>query len=109
MARVFVPNDTSACSLGAEAVAAAVESALAVSRIDACVVRNGSRGAYALEPLLEVESTDGRIGFPRVEAKHVAALFAAGIPGRSHASCIGVVDNCRFCNARRALRSHAPA
>jgi formate dehydrogenase iron-sulfur subunit len=103
MARVFVPNDTSACSLGADAVAAAVESALAVSRIDACVVRNGSRGAYALEPLLEVESTDGRIGFPRVEAKHVAALFAAGIPGRSHASCIGVVDQLPFLQRQTRL------
>ncbi len=95
-ARIFVPNDTGACSLGADAVATAVESVLVASRIDARVVRNGSRGAYALEPLLEVESADGRIGFPRVEPHHVAALFAAGIPDRRRASCIGVVDDLPF-------------
>ena len=83
--RIFVPNDTTACSVGADAVADAIESTLARNRVDARVVRNGSRGAYALEPLVEIETADGRIGFPRVEAKHLAELMAHGLPDRHRA------------------------
>ena len=101
--RVFVPNDTSACSLGADAVADAIEATLTARHIDARVVRNGSRGAYALEPLVEVETVEGRIGFARVEPKHVAALFASGMPDRRHASCIGLVDDLPFLKRQTRL------
>ena len=101
--RVFVPNDTSACSLGADAVADATETTLTAGHIDARVVRNGSRGAYALEPLVEVETVEGRIGFARVEPKHVAALFASGMPDRRHASCIGLVDDLPFLKRQTRL------
>ncbi len=85
--RVFVPNDTAARSVGADAVAAAIE-ALGIR-----VVRNGSRGAYWMEPLVEVETAAGRVGFANVTADGVAALFANGaIPASDHPQCIGVVD-----------------
>ncbi len=102
-ALIFVPNDTGACSLGADAVAAAIEATLAISRIDARVIRNGSRGAYALEPLVEVETTDGRFGFSRVEPHQVAGLFVAGVPDRRHPSCIGLVDDVPFLKRQTRL------
>ncbi len=101
--RIFVPNDTSACSLGADAVATAIEAALTSSPIDARVIRNGSRGAYALEPLVEVETAEGRIGFSRVEPHQVADLFSAGLPDRHHPSCIGLVDEVPFLKRQTRL------
>ena len=43
--RIYVPNDTTARSVGADDVAAAIDVALARGGIDASIVRNGSRGA----------------------------------------------------------------
>jgi formate dehydrogenase iron-sulfur subunit len=94
--RIFVPNDTSACSLGADAVAAAIHDAIDRHSLDARVVRNGSRGAYALEPLVEVDAPGGRIGFPRMTAADAASLFGGGIPDERHTACVGRVDDVAF-------------
>jgi formate dehydrogenase iron-sulfur subunit len=101
--RVFVPNDTSACSLGADAVAAAVQAAIDAHGIDARMVRNGSRGGYAFEPLVEIDTPRGRIGFARVEPKQAAALFAHGLPGIDHPACIGRVDDVAFFRNQQRL------
>ena len=90
--RVFVPNDTAARSVGADAVASAIE-ALGLN-ID--VVRSGSRGAYWLEPLVEIETAIGdvesRVGFANITAEQVAALFAEGqMPGAAHPLSVGLV------------------
>ncbi len=94
--RIFIPNDTGACSLGADAVAAAIRTALERHAIDAHIIRNGSRGAYALEPLLEIDGPRGRIGFPRITPADVATLFADGIPDERHPLCVGRVDDLPF-------------
>ncbi|MBU6365540.1 MAG: formate dehydrogenase [Gemmatimonadetes bacterium] len=92
-ARVFVPNDTGARSLGADAVAQAVAVEAAMRGLPVTVVRNGSRGAYGLEPLVEVESPAGRLGFPRMTASAVPSLFADGaLPDARHPACLGVTD-----------------
>jgi len=84
--RVYVPNDTSARAVGADAVAAAI-AALGFS-----IVRNGSRGAYWMEPLVEVDSPAGRVGFANVSVEQVGALFANGaLPGVEHAQSVGLV------------------
>ena len=54
-ARIYVPDETTACSLGADEVADAVAKQLGDHGIDAVLIRNGSRGAFHLEPLLELE------------------------------------------------------
>ncbi len=79
--RSFVPGDAAAVSVGADEVAAAFEAAGAV------VVRNGSRGMLWLEPLVEVETEAGRVGFANVEPGDVAAVLAG-----EHGGAIGVVD-----------------
>ena len=65
--RVFVPADAAAVSVGADEVAAAFEAA------GAQVVRNGSRGMLWLEPLVEVETDAGRVGFGNVAPEDVPA------------------------------------
>ena len=58
---VYVPCDTSAVSLGADRVAERLARECRDHPVD--IVRNGSRGAFWLEPMLEVELEDehGRI------------------------------------------------
>jgi formate dehydrogenase iron-sulfur subunit len=50
--RVFVSRDSSALSLGADAVAAAIASQAKESGAAVELVRNGSRGMFWLEPLV---------------------------------------------------------
>jgi formate dehydrogenase iron-sulfur subunit len=101
--RIYVPNDTTACSVGADAVAAAIEAALARNGLDATVVRNGSRGAYALEPLVEVDGDAGRIGYARVSPARAAELFAGGLPDSAAPDCVGDVDALPYLADQRRL------
>ena len=52
--KVFVPSDTTARSVGADAVAEAIRSTAAERGVKIDLVRNGSRGLYWLEPMVEV-------------------------------------------------------
>ena len=67
--KVFVPADSSALSLGANEVANAFEGT------DAQVIRTGSRGMFWLEPLVEVETPSGRVGYANVEPADIPALL----------------------------------
>ncbi|KAA9132521.1 formate dehydrogenase [Marinihelvus fidelis] len=80
MIRVFVPRDTTAAALGADRVAAAIVAEAARSGIPIELVRNGSRGAFWLEPLVEVEDGRGRRLFGPVNVEDVPGLFASGFP-----------------------------
>ena len=86
--RVFVPADSTARSLGADAVAEAV--AAADPTID--LRRTGSRGLYWLEPLVEIETAAGRLGFGPLDAERAGRLFAAGAPAADHPDCLGLVE-----------------
>ena len=55
---VFVPGDAAARALGADAVAAAIATEAARRRAEISLVRNGSRGLFWLEPLVEVVTRD---------------------------------------------------
>jgi len=89
MTRVFVPLDTSAVALGADDIAGRLANEPGVE-----VIRTGSRGLAWLEPLVEVETDKGRIGYGPVLAADIAGLLAAGmLTGGDHALCIGAVDD----------------
>ncbi|MFM2287398.1 MAG: hypothetical protein RL684_541, partial [Pseudomonadota bacterium] len=77
--RVYVPGDTSARSVGADAVAAALVAGAAAQGVVLKLVRNGSRGLLWLEPLVEVETVAGRVAFGPVTARDVPGLLAAGL------------------------------
>src|SRR6185312_4398633 len=89
--RIFVPLDAAALSVGAEAVASAVAAEIATRKLDAKLVRNGSRGLLWLEPLLEIETAEGRIGYGPVTPSDVKAILAAG-PKADHPLKLGLVD-----------------
>ena len=76
--RIYVPIDSSALSLGAEQVARAIRHQAQARGIAIELVRNGSRGLFWLEPLVEVDTTQGRIAYGPVQAEDVPGLFDAG-------------------------------
>ncbi|AMW05334.1 formate dehydrogenase beta subunit [Gemmatimonas phototrophica] len=89
--RIFVPGDTSACSVRANEVASAIAAHCALQDIPVTVVRTGSRGAAWLEPLIEVDAPNGRYGFANVQPEDIPGLFAGGVPSPDHERCIGIV------------------
>ena len=93
MIRLFLPRDAAALALGADQVARALREEAARRGLEVEVVRTGSRGAVWLEPLLEVETPAGRIGYGPVRAGDVGALFEAGLAeGGTNDLCIGPVE-----------------
>ena len=82
---VYVPRDSSALSVGAEGVAQAVVRTASVRGDDIRLVRNGSRGLFWLEPMVEVATPAGRVAYGPVSAEDVAGLFDAGfLQGGAH-------------------------
>jgi len=80
LSRVYVPADTTACALGANAVAAELLAQARSRGLDLQLVRNGSRGMFWLEPLLETEVDGVRYAYGPVSPADVSALFDAGFP-----------------------------
>ncbi|MDI2027157.1 NADH-ubiquinone oxidoreductase-F iron-sulfur binding region domain-containing protein [Saccharopolyspora sp. TS4A08] len=90
MITVHVPQDSAAVSVGANEVAAAIQRA---ADEPIRLVRNGSRGMLWLEPLVEVETSRGRVGYGPVTPGRVEELIAAGmLRGAEHELRQGVVD-----------------
>lgn len=90
---VFVPCDAIALSLGAGGVAGAIVDEATRRGIDVRVVRNGSRGLFWLEPLVEVDVDGVRHGYGPVDEGDVGSLFDAGfLGGGAHRSAVGAVE-----------------
>ena len=73
--KIYIPRDAAAKALGAERIVKAVEAEIKERGIDAQIIRNGSRGMIWLEPLVEVETAEGRVGYGPVTVADVKAIF----------------------------------
>jgi formate dehydrogenase iron-sulfur subunit len=101
---VYVPGEATARALGAESVAQAIATEAGRSRQAVRVVRNGSRGAFWLEPLIEVQTPDGRVAYGPVQSRDVAGLFAAGfLEGKPHALRLGAVHEIPYLKKQERL------
>ncbi len=90
---VYVPRDAGALSLGAEATAGAIASEAQRRGLEVQVVRNGSRGLYWLEPMVEVVTDTGRVAYGPVLVDDVASLFDADfLHGGQHALGQGLTE-----------------
>ncbi len=86
--KIYVPSDSSARSVGADAVAARIAELPYVE-----LVRNGSRGLAWLEPLIEVETAQGRIAYGPVRPSDIDALISADFAhGGPHPLRIGDIE-----------------
>ena len=92
--RVFIPRDAGAIAVGADRVAGAIARQATGTGTNIEIVRTGSRGAYWLEPLVEVETARGRVGYGPVSVDDVAELFASGfLEVGAHARSVDLVDS----------------
>ncbi|AZL59046.1 formate dehydrogenase [Tabrizicola piscis] len=88
--KVYIPLDSAAVALGADAIAAAVVAEATRRGVTVDVVRNGSRGMVWLEPLVEVVTDAGRLGFGPMTVADVPALFG---DLSAHAMALGLVED----------------
>ena len=95
--RIFIPGDAGALALGADKVAKAIIKAARERSIEIQVVRNGSRGMFWLEPLVEVETAKGRIAYGPVRESDVDGLFDAALHQHgAHPLRLGNVEDISF-------------
>ncbi|HEY6395349.1 MAG TPA: NADH-ubiquinone oxidoreductase-F iron-sulfur binding region domain-containing protein [Candidatus Binataceae bacterium] len=90
---VYVPRDCGAVSLGADGVARAIDAEAKRLGIGVQIIRNGSRGMYSHEPMLEAATERGRIAYGPVRESDVPGLLAARlIEGAAHPLNLGPVS-----------------
>ncbi len=101
---IFVPRDSTALAVGADEVAGAIAAAARERGIAVDIVRNGTRGLFWLEPLVEVATPQGRIGFGPVAPADVASLFDSGFAlGAAHPLALGKIDELPWLAAQQRL------
>ncbi len=104
MTTVYVPRDSGALALGAESVARAIAREAASRHQPVRIVRNGSRGLYWLEPMVEVATPAGRIAYGPVSARDLPGLFEAGfLQGGAHALHLGPTEKIPYLATQQRL------
>ena len=101
---VHVPRDSAALAVGADRVARRIAEVASARGIDLVVVRNSSRGLFWLEPLVEVATAEGRIGYGPVEVGDIDSLFDAGFhTGGVHDRSIGLIEELPYLKHQERL------
>ena len=77
--KIYVPGDMAALAVGADGVATAIAAAATAAGRTVEIVRNGSRGLFWLEPMVEVATNAGRVAYGPVAPGDVAGLVADGL------------------------------
>ncbi len=102
--KIFVPRDSTALALGADEVAQAIVAEAGKRGIAIQLVRNGSRGMFWLEPLVEVELGDTRVAYGPVDEADVASLFDANFTtGGPHRLALGKTEDIPFLKNQERL------
>ncbi|MGC3980058.1 MAG: NADH-ubiquinone oxidoreductase-F iron-sulfur binding region domain-containing protein [Steroidobacteraceae bacterium] len=101
---VYVPQDAAALSLGAEQVAKAIAAQAQARGVDVVIKRNGTRGMCWLEPLVEVETAQGRHAYGPVAAADVLGLFDADfLHAGAHALSLGLTEGIPYLKNQQRL------
>jgi formate dehydrogenase iron-sulfur subunit len=101
---IYVPRDSAALAVGAEAVVQRIAQVAAERAAQVRIVRNGSRGLFWLEPLVEVVTPSGRIAYGPVAPEAVAGLFDAGwLTGAEHTLRLGPTGEIPYLKGQQRL------
>ena len=95
--KVYLSRDAASLSVGADRTAHAIAAEAQQRGVDVTIVRTGTRGMLWLEPLVEVETSTGRMAYGPVTPNDVASLFDAGFlddvsRSRAHPLAHGLTD-----------------
>lgn len=102
--KIFVPKDSASKSVGANEVADEILSFAKNNNLDFEIIRTGSRGMLWLEPLVEVETDKGRVGFGPVTVKDVQSLFESNfLNSQNHPLALGLVDELPWLQKQQRL------
>jgi formate dehydrogenase iron-sulfur subunit len=102
--RIYVPNDTTAASVGADRVAERLQREGAERGLSIELIRNGSRGMFWLEPLVEVVTGQGRMAYGPVQPGDVPGLFDAGfLTGEPHPLALGLTQEIPYLKNQERL------
>lgn len=103
--RVFVPRDTTALALGADVIANRLVREASARGQSITLVRNGSRGLFWLEPLVEVETPTGRFAYGPVSPDDVSALLDSGLleGSVSHPLALGPTEEIEYLARQQRL------
>ncbi len=102
---VYVPRDSAALAVGADRVAERIAQEAAVRGVAFNLVRNGSRGLFWLEPMVEVSTPAGRVAYGPVTVDDVADLFDAGLAqgAQQHPLSLGLTDEIPYLKKQERL------
>ncbi|RFB79646.1 formate dehydrogenase beta subunit [Methylovirgula sp. 4M-Z18] len=101
--RLYVPDDSAARSVGADRVAKALAEEAGKRGAEVEIVRNGSRGMFWLEPLVEVATDRGRIAFGPVKPADAPGLLEAILAGTSHPLALGLTEEISYLKRQQRL------
>jgi len=102
--KIYIPIDSTAKSLGANEVAHLIEQEAQSRKIDLQIIRNGSRGLFWLEPMLEVETSQGRVAYGPVTQNDIESLFDAEFfMGKAHPLFLGVTEEIEWLKKQERL------
>ena len=102
--KIYIPGDSGALAVGADRVAMRMAEAITARDLDVEIVRNGSRGLYWLEPMVEVETVRGRVAYGPVRPSDVDGLLSAGLlEGGDHPLCLGTTADIPYLKRQTRL------
>ena len=102
--KIFVPRDSTTLALGANEVAQAIASQAEQRGMQIQLVRNGSRGMFWLEPMVEIEIAGVRHAYGPVTEDDIGSLFDAGfISAGVHALALGKTEEIPFLKNQERL------
>lgn len=105
LTKIYIPRDTTSCSLGADIVAEKIQRTIETRQLPLQLVRNGSRGLYFLEPMVEVETEQGRIAYGPVTVDKVDEFIAAEcwLKNEKHPLYLGPTEDIEFLKKQQRL------
>jgi formate dehydrogenase iron-sulfur subunit len=104
MTRIFISQDAASVAVGASRVARAIADIALQQGVTIDIVRTGSRGLFWLEPLVEVETPEGRIAYGPLQPSDAASLFKAGfLAGGNHPTRLGRMDELPYLARQQRL------
>ncbi len=107
--KIYIPRDSSALSMGADKVAIAISDEAKKRGKNVEIIRNGSRGLYWLETMVEVSTDLGRVAYGPVKVKDVSSLFdadflnSASSNSSAHALCLGLTEEIEWLKKQQRL------
>ena len=102
--KIYIPIDSTSLSLGANEVYEEIKREASKREVDLTIIRNGSRGLFWLEPLVEVETSNGRVAFGPVTVGDVKNLFDQEFYiGKDGDLCLGLTDELHWLKNQERL------